>query len=167
MAGGVTDTQKRPAFGVILTILVAVSFAVNSTLAAIAYQHGANPLSALTLRTAAAALTVAIILRLWRVPVTLSGRIKLIGIGLGGFLAAYSYGVLGAIEHLPVALVVLTFYLYPMLTGFGAWITGQEPISPKLVIALLTAFAGLALALDVFGRSLSLTGIAMAAPAPR
>lgn len=160
-----TETARLPAFGVILTILVAISFAVNSTLAAIAYQHGANPLSALTFRTAAAALTVLIILRVWRVPVNISGRVKLIGIGLGGFLAAYSYGVLGAIEHLPVALVVLTFYLYPMLTGFGAWITGQEPITPRQVIALLAAFAGLALALDVFGQSLSLTGIAMAAGA--
>jgi drug/metabolite transporter (DMT)-like permease len=165
MAGWVTETARLPAFGVILTILVAISFAVNSTLAAIAYQHGANPLSALTFRTAAAALTVLIILRVWRVPVNISGRVKLIGIGLGGFLAAYSYGVLGAIEHLPVALVVLTFYLYPMLTGFGAWITGQEPITPRQVIALLAAFAGLALALDVFGQSLSLTGIAMAAGA--
>lgn len=165
MAEGVTAKTGLPAFGVILTILVAVSFAVNSTLASIAYDHGANPLSALTVRTGAAALTVLIILRVWRVPVNLSRRLKLTGIGLGGFLAAYSYGVLGAIEHLPVALVVITFYLYPMLTGFGAWITGQEPITPRLVIALLAAFAGLALALDVFGQSLSLTGIAMAAGA--
>jgi drug/metabolite transporter (DMT)-like permease len=165
MAGGVSGLTRLPAFGVILTILVAISFAVNSTLAAIAYQHGANPLSAATLRTAAAAVTVLIILRLWRVPVNISGRVKLTGIAMGGFLAAYSYGILGAIEHLPVALVILTFYLYPMLTGFGAWITGQEPITPRLVMALAAAFAGLALALDVFGLSLSLTGIAMAAGA--
>ena len=165
MAGRVTPISGLPAFGVILTILVAVSFAANSTLAAIAYSYGANPLSVLTFRTSAAALTVLVILRIWRVPVNISGRVKLIGIGLGGFLAAYSYGILGAIEHLPVALVVLPFYLYPMLPGFGAWITGQEPISAKLVIALVIAFAGLALALDVFGQSLSLIGIAMAAGA--
>jgi drug/metabolite transporter (DMT)-like permease len=170
MAGGVKAQAGPakaglPAFGIVLTILVAVSFAVNSTLAAIAYEHGANPLSALTLRTAAAAVAVFIILRLWRVPVDLSPRARLTAIGLGGFLAAYSYGVLGAIEHMPVALVVLTFYLYPMLTGFGVWLTGQEPITTKLVIALLAAFAGLALALDVFGQTVSFTGIAMAAGA--
>ncbi|MFP6736072.1 MAG: DMT family transporter [Rhodospirillales bacterium] len=160
-----TAETKLPAFGIVLTVLVAISFAVNSTLAAITYEHGANPLSVLTFRTAAAAVTLLIILRVWRVPVNLSARVKLIAIALGGFLAAYSYGVLGAIEHQPVALLVLTFYLYPMLTGLGAWATGQEPITRKLVIALAATFAGLALALDVFGQSLSLTGIAMAAGA--
>ena len=34
---------KFPAFGIVLTVLVAISFAVNSTLAAITYEHGANP----------------------------------------------------------------------------------------------------------------------------
>ena len=108
MACGVTDAPRQLPYCAILTIAVAFSF--NSTLAAIA---------------------LFVILRLWRVPVNIPGREKLIGITMGAFLAFYSYGVLGAIEHLPVALVILTFYLYPKLTGVGAWLTATKPSAPS------------------------------------
>ena len=44
--------------GVVLIILVAVSFATNSTLAKISFDHGATPLSVITWRTALAAFSV-------------------------------------------------------------------------------------------------------------
>lgn len=159
------ERSRASLFGVVLTVVVAISFAINSTLASIAYDDGATPFSVLTWRTGAAAVTLFVILRFWKVRVKLPGRQILISIGLGAMVAAYSYGLLGAIEHIPVALAVLTFYLYPILTGIGAWLTRQQPLSVRLVLALLVAFIGLALALDVFGQSLNAIGIAMAAAA--
>ncbi|MEE2760406.1 MAG: hypothetical protein VYE18_03065 [Pseudomonadota bacterium] len=66
-----TDAPRQLPYCAILTI----AFSFNSTLAAIAHF---------------------VILRLWRVPVNIPGREKLIGITMGAFLAAYSYGVLSA-----------------------------------------------------------------------
>ena len=66
MDRSVTDAPRQLPYCAILTI----AFSFNSTLAAIAHF---------------------VILRLWRVPVNIPGREKLIGITMGAFLAAYSY----------------------------------------------------------------------------
>lgn len=157
--------SRTQLFGSILTVCVAISFAINTSLASVAYEYGANPLSALTYRTTLAAITLGLILKLWRVEMNLPRRVKLIAMGMGLILASYSYGLLGAIQYIPVGLAVVTFYLYPILTGLGAWAMGQEKLTGRLITALVLAFIGLAFALDVIGLSLDLIGIAMATAA--
>lgn len=80
---------------------------------------------------------------------------------MGVIVAAYSYGLLGSMEHIPVALAVLTFYLYPLLTSLAAWILGQETLSMSMLLCLGVAFAGLAIALDITG-NFNATGFSMA-----
>lgn len=147
--------------GVALIILVAISFATNSTLAKISLDHGATPLSVLTWRTALAAFSVLLILKFWGVPRVLPPRIRWISISMGGLLATYSYLLISAIEHIPVALAVLTFYLYPILTSLGSWVMGQERLTLKIVACLITAFVGLGFALNLGGEFNSL-GISLA-----
>ena len=151
-------------FGIVLIIFVAISFATGSTLAKIAFDHGATPLSVLTGRTAMAAISVFVILKLWGIPMVLPIRVRWTAIGMGVLVAVYSYGLLGSLVHIPVALAVLTFYLYPILTSVGSWAIGQESITPRIVVCLITAFIGLGLALDIGGNFNSL-GISMAAGA--
>ena len=148
-------------FGAFLIILVAVSFATGSTLAKIAFDHGASPLSVLTCRTTMAAISVFVILKVWRIPIGLPTRVRWTAIGMGALVAVYSYGLLGSMEHIPVALAVLTFYLYPILTSVGSWVIGQESVTPRILICLVIAFIGLGLALDI-GGNFNPLGISMA-----
>ncbi|MDP6175916.1 MAG: DMT family transporter, partial [Rhodospirillales bacterium] len=92
----------------------------------------------------------------------LPGRLRFACLGLGLLIAGYSFGLLHAIVHIPMALAVLTFYLYPLFVGIGAWLTGHEPMTWPRALQLLVAFAGLSLALDVGGGKLNLLGIALA-----
>ncbi len=147
--------------GVILIVFVAVSFAANSTLSKIAFDHGATPLSLLTSRTALAAISVFVILKIWRVPIGLPFRVRWVAIGMGGIVALYSYSLMNALLYLPVALAVLTFYLYPILTSLGSWAIGQERLTIRILVCLITAFIGLGLALDI-GGNINFVGISLA-----
>ena len=69
-------------------------------------------------------------------------------------MAGYSGAFYMGLEYMPVALTVVTFYTYPLVTGLFAWLTGQERFGPAGMIALPLAFVGLVLALDVIRRQL-------------
>lgn len=157
--------MSRTLFGIILSLASAASFAANSTLASIAYSHGATPLSVATFRTVLAVVILFGILRIWRVPTRLPSRLRWQAFGLGILLAIYSFALLAAVSRIPVALAVLTFYLYPLFTAIGAWVTGQERMTLSLGAALVAAFVGLALALNIGGGELDSFGVGLAVTA--
>lgn len=148
--------------GVALAIVAAVSFAANTTLARIAYDGGSNVLTYLTVRTILAGLVVLAILTLSHSPLKLPLRKRLAAFAIGIVLALYSYGMLSAIKFIPVALAVLIFYTYPLLTTVYLWLTGRERPTWASGAALIAAFAGLILALDIGGASLDPRGVAFA-----
>ena len=76
--------------------------------------------------------------------------------------ALYNWALLRSFNSIPFALAVLIIYLYPLIAavivaGFGwdkfAWRTGA---------AIVVAFLGLALALDVRGSNLDISGVSLA-----
>ena len=67
--------------------------------------------------------------------------------------------MLSAIEILPVALAVLIFFLFPILTILILGAMGWERLSVRTIAAGVLAFAGLALALGVSRQALSLEGV--------
>ncbi len=153
---------SKQIIGPIIVLVVAASFACNTALAALSYQHGATPLAVLTYRTTLAFLVLSGILAIRRQSEPLPIRLRLACLALGVLVAGYSFGLLGAIAHIPLALAVLTFYLYPLFVAIGAWLTGQERMTLATVLQLLLAFAGLGLALDVGAGKLNFQGIALA-----
>jgi drug/metabolite transporter (DMT)-like permease len=155
-------SPRRYTLGVLLALAVAFSFACNTALASVAYKDGASALSVLAYRTTLAALALFAILKLSGVPMTLTPAKRRIALALGVLLGLYSYGLLGAIEHMPVALAVLTFYLWPLIMGVAASALGMERMTPTLAVALIVAFGGLMLALDVWSGQLSAIGVALA-----
>lgn len=148
--------------GSILAGAAGISMAANSAAAKLAYDDGSNPLTYLTLRTGMAAILVFAIVILTRRSLRMPLRRRLAAFGIGAVLALYSYGLLAAIEFIPVALAVLTFYTFPLLTSAWTWLSGREKPSALSVAALLVAFIGLALALDIRSGELNLTGVALA-----
>ena len=147
--------------GTILIIIVAISFAANSTLGKLSYDYGASPLSVLTYRTILAAIAVLVIQKISNSSILLPPKIALVSIFVGVLLATYSYGLMASIEHIPVALAVLIFYLYPVFTSLGAWILGQEKMTLKLWVCIIVAFFGLSITLGG-GSSLNLIGFCLA-----
>jgi drug/metabolite transporter (DMT)-like permease len=155
-------SQRHPLAGIVLCLVAAASFACNTALASVAYTYGASPLSVLTYRIALATVALFVVLKILHVPITLPPRKRYAALALGVILGAYSYGLLGAIPYMPVALAVLTFYLYPLFVGIASWALGREPMTKALAFSLVVAFIGLTLALNIGHGTLNPIGFAHA-----
>lgn len=147
--------------GVVKAALIGTAFAANSTLAAAACAGGSNPFTVLVLRAGVAFLTLYILLVRRGIPRRLPVPQRWQAIGLGVLFGSYSWAVLQAFAYMPVALVVVIFYTYPLMVAGYAWWRGWERFSPATGLAFLTAFAGIMLALDVFGAHPDPRGVAM------
>ncbi len=156
-------SRLAPLIGIALAAAAAVSFATNVSIARIAYDGGSNPLSYLTLRSAIALVVVFVLLRATRTPLQLPRRQRLTALALGCLMALYSWGILSAIQFIPVALATLIFYTYPLLTAAYLWLTRHERFTIAGGAAVIVAFVGLAIALDVTDAVPDLRGVALAA----
>lgn len=148
--------------GVVTALLVACAFATNSALARMAYEGGSNAVSVLTVRTAIALVALLVLLRVMRLPFTLPLRQRLSALALGVLLAIYSYGLLGSIQYVPLAVGLVTFYTYPLLTALASAALGREHLSPITLVMLLVALYGLTLVLDLEHAPANPIGIAHA-----
>ncbi len=152
--------------GTALAGAAGIGFATNSTAAKVAYEGGTNPLTFLVLRSTLAAILVLIIILANRRSLQMPIRRRMAAFAIGGLLAVYSYGTLASIQYIPVALAILILYTFPLLTSIYTWVSGQERPTFLSVGALLVAFFGLVLALDVQGAAaLDLRGVGLAAMA--
>lgn len=152
----------RPLAATAFIAATATTFALGSTVIRFAYDAGAGTLTIVMTRTTIAAVALALLLAGLRVKVRLDRRERwaapLIGLVVAGYSGAFYMGL----EYMPVALTVVTFYTYPIITGLFSWLTGQERFGWSGLIALPLAFLGLILALDVSGSSFSIAGAAWA-----
>jgi probable blue pigment (indigoidine) exporter len=60
---------------------------------------------------------------------------------------------------------VLTYFIYPLLTGIGGALFGVERLSGQGVVAAIVAFCGLALTIGAYPHHLAVAGIALAVEA--
>jgi len=148
--------------GALLALLSAICYALSSNFTAIAYAQGADPLSVLTARVLFATIGLYVVLKIKNVPLSLSRKDKLVAVGLGFILASSSFCTLSSFQYIPVALAILIFYLFPLLTAIGAWFLDGEPLTPVFILVLILALVGLALALNIGSFNLDLKGIALA-----
>ena len=147
--------------GVAMALAVGIAFASNTSLAALAYRGGATPLAVLLARSCTAFILLYLLLRARGVPRVLPMRQRRGAVLIGCVFASYSYGVLVAIQYLPVGLVVATFYTFPFLVALIEWWSGRQAFNTRTASALLIAFTGILLALDVFGAPLHRLGITL------
>jgi drug/metabolite transporter (DMT)-like permease len=156
-------SARVPAFLPVLGLLaVAVTLASGHVCARLAFTNGVNVLTAATLRSLCAALLLAVLLRLRRTPVLPLPREFRATLGLGLLIAAQTVLIQAAVALMPATLALLCFYTYPFFTGLGAAMLGDERFSGRLGIALVAAFAGLALVLGVGAAPVSFPGFASA-----
>jgi drug/metabolite transporter (DMT)-like permease len=137
----------------------ALSFSAADVLSKVIFGSGLDVLSLVTLR---GLLSVALFwtwLRVGPPAVPHTSRARLISIGLGLLYAITIFGLLYSIQVLPLSIAILTYFVYPLLTGIAAAILGIERLDWRSFATALVAFAGLALMLNAQPGVLSVLGL--------
>lgn len=155
--------MNRHQTGVVLVLVSALGFGAMAIFAKLAYRHGADAASLLTLRFLIAALVLWAIVAARRRPRP-DRRTVLAGAGLGLFGYSVQAGCyFAALRHLDASLTALLLYTYPAMVFVGAVALRRERASAIKIGALGLAGAGLALVLLGGGAgALNGTGVALA-----
>jgi drug/metabolite transporter, DME family len=168
------DDQRSPLLGS-LTIAVAASlFGMLGVLSRQAYELGMEPFGFVAWRAGVGGLVIAVYVgwglrggaRLvgWRF-LDGRGRASLAVAGLSG--ATLNIAMFFAFQRIPVAIVLLCFYLYPAIVAATSGLLGWEPMDRPRILALGLALAGM-VAVVAGGRGsgtaapLDLSGVALA-----
>src|SRR5262245_27239735 len=138
---------------------VAVSLGAGHVSARLAFANGVNVITAATVRSVCAGFLVLALLSLRRETVLPLPRAFRPTIVLGVLIAAQTVCIQLAVALLPVTLAILVFYTHPFLTGVASNLLGDERFTPRLAVALLAAFTGLALVLGVEPQPVSVWGL--------
>lgn len=151
-------TVSRAWVGVALVLLSAMTFSGTSISAVVSYGGGANPSTVIVIRFAGAVAVLYGLLRYAGAPIRLKRRDRVFALALGIVQAVQSYFLYTSFEHIPVALTMIIFYVYPLLIGIFASAIGQERLTLPLWAGLVVAFLGLLLVFNVTGDGLNFTG---------
>ena len=119
-------------------------------------------LTMLSFRSVIGLAFMAVWLRLGSKPVPADTRVRWISIGLGVLLCVLLYCLFQAIALNDVSTAVLTYFVYPLLTGLAAAATGLERLRWQGIACALLAFGGLAIMISAHPPGLLLAGIAFA-----
>ena len=137
------------AFGTLL--LIAFMMGANHVAARTAFNHGVDVVTAVTVRSVVTALVVALILWQHKVAFQLPPQQrKYMGV-IGVLIAVQSVCLYSAVARLPVALALLAFNTYPLMTALWARVLYGHRPERAVLWAMPMMMAGLALALDVLG----------------
>jgi drug/metabolite transporter (DMT)-like permease len=143
-------------------LLGASSFACADVLSKVALNDGGDVLTVSTVRGVLGLAVMYAWLRLGASPAALAPRAKWISLGLGALFAGNVFLLFSAFAAVEVPVAILTYFVYPLLTGLAAAATGLEPLTWRGVAAALAAFLGLALMLGAHPVPLAGWGIAAA-----
>jgi drug/metabolite transporter (DMT)-like permease len=146
-----------------MAVLSAVCYGAALPLSRLAYDHGSNPLTILTLRFLAIAVIMSAWLLVTRTSLAVSTRGFLAGALVGVCFVAVSGGTLVSVKYIPVNLAVLVFYTYPMVTLLIVSAMERRRPGGAELAAVTLAFVGVGLAMQVSFEKLNAIGIAFAA----
>ena len=151
-----------PRLGVLALLAIATTFASNHIAARVAFDHGASVTTAVAIRSAFTALFLLALMRALGVSMALPRETLLRALAIGLLIAFQSFCLYSSVALIPVALALLAFNTFPMLIALFTWASGGGRPRTAALIAMPIALAGLALALDVFGKAVDPAGIAWA-----
>jgi len=143
-------------------IVAAISFGITDSFAKVVFADGGDVLTLGLIRGVVGLVILFVYLRVGPAPKRGTARTRVIALGLGLLFAAVVYGLFAAIALINVSIAVLTYFVYPLLTGIGGWMFGIERLSWQGALAAIVAFGGLALMIGAYPEHLSALGIALA-----
>ncbi len=130
-------------FGIIAALISAMTFALNVTLVPIAYDSGANIHAVNFVRPVAFLVCMLVAVKAAGVSLRLPSSGRNAAMGLGLLMCLELYALLEAIRFIPVALAILTLYLYPLLIACVEHLLGRTRIGLVRGAAMLITFLGL------------------------
>ena len=145
-----------------MAALSAVCYGTALPLSRLAYDHGSNALTILTLRYLAIVLLLGLWIRVTGSSVRLAPRLIAASAVVGVCFIAVSGGTLASVKLIPVNLTVLVFYTYPVMILLI--VCGMERRKPTVaeLLAVSLAVLGVGLALGVSFEQLNAAGIGFA-----
>jgi drug/metabolite transporter (DMT)-like permease len=154
--------RRRQLAGGALVTLSAAAIAIVPTLARFAYDGGSDTLTVITTRSLVSALSCFLVLIALKRPLAIARKPLAISMALGVLYAVHLYGLLEAVHYLPVNMVIVIFYLHPLIVGVIAMLASREKIGWKTFSALAAAFVGLGLAIGFSFSGVNMFGVALA-----
>ena len=140
----------------------ATSFACADVLGKVTLNAGAGVLTIVTLRGFVGLALLYAWLRLGAVPAALSPRARLLALGLGVLFAGNMFFLFESFDAVTLPIAILTYFVYPLLTGLAAAACGLERLTLRGAIAALAAFLGLALMIGAHPTTVAVFGIVAA-----
>ncbi len=139
-------------------IMIAIIFGSNHIAARFAFDHGTNVTTAVAFRSTGTALFVLALLLFNGISLRVQKQSLARSLVVGLLISVQSYCLYSAVALIPVALALLAFNTHPMALSLLSWLSGGERPARRMLVAMPVALAGLALALDVWGKSGDISG---------
>ena len=139
--------------GVAFLTLLAIALMMGAThvAARLAFNSGADVLTAITFRSLCTAFVIAVIVWQQGVSLGLTQQQKRFLPLIGLLIGVQSFCLYSAVARLPVALALLAFNTYPLTTALWARLLYRQETPIAVTRAVPVILIGLALALDVLG----------------
>jgi drug/metabolite transporter (DMT)-like permease len=153
--------SHRPA-DLIPGIVAALSFGIGDVSSKVVLIEGGDVLTLSLFRGLFSVVVLFIWLRLVPPPVPATPRQRNISLAIGVLFAGVVYGLFKAIELAQVPVAVLSYFVYPLLTGIGGALFGIDKLTWRGATAAAAAFGGLALVVGAHPGPVALAGIGFA-----
>jgi drug/metabolite transporter (DMT)-like permease len=95
-------------------------------------------------------------------PVPYTPRQRWIALGVGVLFAGIVFGLFKAIQLVDVPIAILTYFIYPLLTGIIGALIGIDKLGWRGATAAVVAFLGLALIVGAHPGAIAVAGLAFA-----
>ena len=143
-------------------ILASSAFAFSNVLSKIVMASGSDVLTLSLFRGLVGVPLLFLWLRMGEPRKPHSPQARLISLGLGILFAGVVFGLFAAFAALPIPVAILSYFVYPLLTGALGALLGIERVTWRGALAALAALLGLALALRAQPQQIALAGLGFA-----
>jgi drug/metabolite transporter (DMT)-like permease len=141
-------------------LLGASAFAVSDVVTKVSLRDGADVLTTSLGRGIVGVMMLLAWLRLSnRPPKRLAPHQQWIAYGVGAIFAGNVFLLFQAIELIEVPIAILTYFVYPLITGIIAAATGLDRMTWRGILAAVVALLGLALMIGAHPAAVSAAGI--------
>jgi drug/metabolite transporter (DMT)-like permease len=157
----ISHTRAAPADlrSIVPGLVGAAAFACADMLGKIVFMAGGDVVTLLWFRGAVGLVLLAAWLRMGEKPVPFPPRERWIALGLGLLFAITIYCLFKAIDLMNVSTAILAYFIYPLLTGLIAALTGLERLGWRGAAAAIVVFFGLALIVGARPGDLAFAGV--------
>jgi drug/metabolite transporter (DMT)-like permease len=162
-------TQTSPASSPVLltplaqiapAVMGASSFAMVDILIRWGFQSGADSLTMVLIRGVIGVPLLYLWMRWGGMPKAMTTRERNVALIFGVIFSGNVFLLFVAIEVMPVPIAILTYFVYPLLTGIIGAATRLDTMSWRGALAAVVAFGGLALMLGAQPGGVAIVGVA-------